>query len=94
MTYNQEFVKELLVNYKDNQKKVKCLGINDKYLTFLELCLKSLEPYESDLLKTLFIEKISIRQYSRITGFSRDFVAKERDRLIRLIAQFFTLKFA
>lgn len=81
-------VKNLLIYYKDNETKQKIFG-KDEMHNFLKHCLECLEDYERDLIISIMVDKISIRSYSRRSGFSRSFIAKERDRIIALIAKFF-----
>jgi hypothetical protein len=84
-------VKNLLIYYKDNEIKQKVFG-NDEGHNFLKHCLECLEDYERHLISCIMVDKISIRCYSKKSGFSRSFIAKERDRIISLIAKFFMVK--
>lgn len=94
MTASDEYlrVKNMLTNYKDKEKMVKIFGTNIEEQCFLAHCLNCLEVYERDLITNIMIEKISVRCYSRKSGFSRNFITKERDRIILLIAKFFEIK--
>lgn len=84
-------VKNLLIYYKDNETKQKIFGKEEEH-DFLKHCIRCLESYERDLIISIMVDKISIRCYSKKSGFSRSFIAKERDRIISLIAKFFTVK--
>ena len=80
-------VKNSLIYYKDNETKQKIFGKEETHI-FLKHCLECLEDYERDLIISIMVDKISIRCYSRRSGFSRSFISKERDRIISLIAKF------
>lgn len=84
-------VKNLLIYYKDNEAKQKIFGKEEEH-NFLKHCLNCLENYERDLIISIMVDKISIRCYSKKSGFSRSLISKERDRIISLIAKFFTVK--
>ncbi|HOO23426.1 MAG TPA: hypothetical protein PKY53_07135 [Clostridia bacterium] len=84
-------VKNLLIYYKDNELKQKVFGEDEDHV-FLKHCIGCLENYEKDLIVSIMVDKISIRRYSRQSGFSRSFIAKERDRIVFLLAKFFALK--
>lgn len=84
-------VKNLLIYYKDNEIKQKIFGTDEDH-NFLKHCLECLEKYETDLIVSIMVDKISIRCYSKKSGFSRSFISKERDRIILLIAKFFAVK--
>ncbi|MFA6867177.1 MAG: hypothetical protein WCR54_06630 [Clostridia bacterium] len=93
MDYYNE-VEELLSNYKNKQKEIRVFSKEDSKQDFLKHCLDCLDDYEKELLDSIMIEKISIRQYSRQSGFSRAFVTKEKNRLIDLIAKFFQVNYS
>ncbi|NLL56040.1 MAG: hypothetical protein GX242_02380 [Clostridiales bacterium] len=84
-------VKNLLIYYKDNETKQRVFGKVEEH-NFLKHCLCCLEDYEKHLITSIMVDKISIRCYSRKSGFSRSFIAKERDRIISLIAKFFMVR--
>ena len=94
MTSNDAYlrVKNMLTNYKDKEKQIKIFGLDKEEQNFLTHCLACLDAYERDLVINIMIEKISVRCYSRKSGFSRNFITKERDRIILLIAKFFEIK--
>ncbi len=86
-------VYEILNNYKEKKSYSKVFNQNDEKLEFLEHCLECLEEYQKDLIISVCIEKISIRRYSKMTGFSRSFITKEKDKAVELLAKFFKVKF-
>jgi hypothetical protein len=87
-------VKIMLSNYKALEIEQRIFGMQDDEHSFLNHCISCLESYEKDLVVNVLIEKVSIRRYSRKTGFSRNFIAKERDRIISLLGKFFMIKYS
>lgn len=92
--FTQTDLTELLHNYKVNQREQKIIGGYNETMAFLEHCLTQLEGYERSLLVNIMIEKISIRKYSKISGFSRNFIAKQRQLLVAQLTKIFNIKFS
>lgn len=78
---------------RDAKKEESALGVTNERLRFLEHCLNQLDDYERDILIKTFSEGVSMRKYSRYTGFSRSFIAKQRERSAELVAKFFNIKY-
>lgn len=57
----------------------------------MDKCLENIEPYERDILEKTLIENVSVREYSRRSGFSRESVTKERQRVLKMLAKFFNV---
>ncbi len=57
----------------------------------MDKCLENIEPYERDILEKTLIENVSVREYSRRSGFSRESVTKERQRVLKMLAKFFNI---
>lgn len=57
----------------------------------MDRCLENIEPYERDILEKTLIENVSVREYSRRSGFSRESVTKERQRVLKMLAKFFNI---
>jgi len=97
--YSSE-VKELLNSYGVIKKEIavcKQAGVpcaeKEEKIKFLDFCLGVLETYERELIMAICMNGISIRQYSRCAGFSRNFIAKERDRILSMLTRFFVIKY-
>lgn len=93
MTDNINEVKELLEQFKERKNYVKVFEQKDDKVEFLEHCLACIEEYQKDIIYSIMIDKISVRRYSRLTGFSRNFIAKERDKTLDLLSKFFYVKY-
>lgn len=87
-------INEMLLNFREKEIQSKIFGKTDEQYKFLRHCINCLETYERDLITSIMIDKISIRNYARKTGFSRSFIAKERDRIIILISKFFQIRYS
>lgn len=99
MEYKNE-VEDLLYKYSEYKKEVEVLEkVNGnskslgKRIKFLEYCLTLLDTYQKELIMSVCINGISIRKYSQYTGMSRNFIAKEKNKIIELLARFFEIKF-
>ena len=93
ITYNEQKILEIMAEYKERKKKSEIFNEADEEIEFLDKCIKTFDLYERDLLEKTCIEKVSIRRYSKISGFSRNYVTKQRNQLLSLIARFFTIMF-
>lgn len=91
--YEENDLKDLLINLKDRKKEAKALDRPDKEAEFLEHCLNFLDPYEKDILLKTYSEKISIRKYSAYSGFSRNFISTQREKSVKLLTKFFNVKY-
>lgn len=87
-----QHITALLNGFRENEIRAKVFNNADEDHKFLVHCISCLEGYEKDLVESILINKVSIRRYSKKTGFSRTFIAKERDRLINLLAKFFLIR--
>ncbi|NCA92862.1 hypothetical protein EOM82_06410 [bacterium] len=94
MNWTEEKITMLLTNYRENKREQKILGYNNEKTAFLEHCLKHLDEYERDLLEKTMLEGVSIRKYSKISGFSRNFIAKQQHLLISQLTKIFNIKFS
>lgn len=94
MIFTQNMVLTMLLNHKEHQREEKIMGKGKETTAFLEHCLNQLDDYESNLLKSTTMEKISIRKYAKISGFSRNFVTKQRQALIAQLTKIFNIKFS
>lgn len=94
MIFTQNMITEMLLNLKGDLREQKIMGKSKETTAFLEHCLNQLEDYESDLLKSTTMEKVSIRKYAKISGFSRSFVTKQRQLLIAQLTKIFNIKFS
>ena len=99
MDYIDE-IELLMNNYGDMKKEIKVLKNTggdfeekEKKLNFLDYCLSLLETYERELIMSICMNSISIRRYSRHSGFSRNFISKEKKRILVLFNKFFNIKF-
>ncbi len=92
--WTEEKLTKLFANYRENKREQKIFGYNNEKTAFLEHCLKHLDEYERDLLQNTMLEGISIRKYSKITGFSRNFIAKQQRLLITQLTKIFNIKFS
>lgn len=71
---------------------IDCAAKEDK-LNFLDWCLTQLDSYERNLITALCMDGVSIRHYANVSGFSRYFVAKERDRVLEMLERYFKIRF-
>lgn len=78
-------------NYKDKKKEEAIFGYKSEETAFLERCLDNIEPYEKDIVEKTLIENISVRRYSKESGFSRETVTNQRNRVIKLLTKFFNI---
>lgn len=103
MKCGKDFTMEIydyMKNYKDYRKEFavyKQAGVdcceNERKLDFLDYCMGLLEEYERKLISAVCFEGLPVRRYSRISGFSRYYICKERDRIIELFNKYFKVKF-
>ena len=89
--YDEQKISELLKSYKERKKIALVCEKKDEEIEFLDKCIKSLEDYEKDLVEKVCIENISVRAYSKNSGFSRDFITKRKKYLLELISKFFNI---
>lgn len=99
MEYKNE-VEDLLYNFSVYKKEAEVLekvkGSSKQLgrkIKFMEYCLTLLDTYQKELVMSVCINKISIRKYSQYTGMSRNFISKEKNKIIELLARFFEIKF-
>lgn len=81
----------MLRGYKERKKEEAIFGIKDEEIAFLDRCLDNIEPYERDIVEKTLIENVSLRQYAKLSGFSRDTVTGQRRRVLGMLARFFNL---
>ena len=81
----------MLRGYKEKKKEEAILGTKNEETAFLDRCLDNIEPYERDILEKTLIENVSLRQYAKMSGFSRDSVTKQRQRVLKMLAKFFNM---
>lgn len=93
VTYDENQIVSLLKSYKDIKKQNAVFESNDPELEFLDKCLRYLDDYERDILEKTFIDGVSMRKYALYSGFSRNFIAKQRLKSVALIAKFFNINF-
>ncbi|MDD4315954.1 MAG: hypothetical protein PHC84_02210 [Clostridia bacterium] len=99
MDYKME-IDDMLKNLNERKKEVaviKKVGGEfehlDRKIKFLEYCLTLLETYQKELIFSVCINGISIRKYADYTGLSRNFIAKEKTRVITQFDKYFNIKF-
>lgn len=85
---------ELLFNHKANIREQKIIGCYNETTAFLTHCLNHLEEYERNLLVNIMINRVSIRKYSKMSGFSRNFIAKQQQLLLAQLTKIFNIKFS
>lgn len=90
--FNEEKLFELCKGYKEKKKINAIFGLNDERTEFLDKCLDNIEPYEKDIILQTCIEGISLRQYAKMSGFSRDTITKERKRIMSMLVRFFNME--
>lgn len=88
-TFDETKISALLKEYKERKKVEAIFGTKDEMVDFADKCLNNIEPYEKDIIVNTCIEGVSLRQYAKISGFSRDTVTKERKRILDMLARFF-----
>lgn len=93
INYDEKYIVDLLKNYKDIKKQVAVFEDSNAELEFLDKCLKFLEDYERDILEKTYIDGVSMRKYALYSGFSRNFIAKQRLKSVGLLAKFFNINF-
>ena len=81
----------MLRGYKEKKKEEAIFGVKNSLIGFMDKCLENIEPYERDILEKTLIENVSVREYSRRSGFSRESVTKERQRVLKMLAKFFNI---
>ncbi len=99
MDYKAE-IQDLLSNLSQRKKElavIKTVGGDyediERKINFLEYCLDLLETYQRELIFSVCINGISIRKYANFTGMSRNFISKEKMRILEQIDRFFNIKF-
>lgn len=99
MDYKTE-IEDLLKNLSERKKElavIKKVGGDfermERKIKFLEYCFSLLETYQKELIFSVCVNGISIRKYANFTGMSRNFIAKEKMRIITLLDRFFNIKF-
>lgn len=99
MDYKTE-IEDLLKNLNERKKElavIKKVGGDferiERKIKFLEYCFSLLETYQKELIFSVCVNGISIRKYANFTGMSRNFIAKEKMRVITLLDRFFNIKF-
>ncbi len=99
MDYKTE-IEDLLKNLSERKKElavIKKVGGDfesmERKIRFLEYCFSLLDTYQKELIFSVCVNGISIRKYSNFTGMSRNFIAKEKMRIITLLDRFFNIKF-
>ena len=80
---------ELLKDYRNRKKELAIFGERDDETEFLERCLQGIEEFERDVIEKTCMDGVSIRQYAKMSGFSREAVTKERKRVLSLLCRFF-----
>ena len=93
MIYTPERVERILTELTEREKAEGVFGKPDEEARFLRHCLKFLDAGERDIIEKTYLEGVSVRKYSRLSGFSRNFISKQRDRTIELLTKFFNVKF-
>lgn len=100
MDYRNE-IEDLLTGlsgYKRQLSVVKEVGGKsnqlEKKVKFLEFCLSLLETYQKELVLSVYTNGISIRKYSDHTGLSRNFISKEKQRVIDEFNKYFEIKYS
>ena len=85
----------LLENYKLNESKMKLVKYNDnpnknlqeieEEMNQLNYCIDCLPKEQKDIITKIYIDKISIRQLSKIGLMSRSTIARKRDLAIKML---------
>lgn len=88
-TFDENKISNFFKEYKERKKIKAIFGTQDELTDFADKCLENIEPYEKDIIVNTCIEGVSLRQYSKMSGFSRDTVTKERKRILCMLAKFF-----
>ena len=83
----------MLAGYKERKKELAIFAKRDEKTEFLEKCLANIDDYERDILVKTYMEGVSVRSYSRESGFSRETINKERKRILGMLAKFFNVMF-
>lgn len=65
----------------------------EKKINFLEFCFSLLETYERELILSVCINGVSIRKYADHTGMSRNYISKEKGRIIEDFSRYFEIKY-
>lgn len=99
MDYKKD-IEELMENLSERKKELavlKKVGGDckelEKRLKFLEFCFTLLDKYEKELIFSVCINGISIRKYADHTGLSRNFISKEKNKIIAQFDKFFKIKY-
>ena len=89
---HQNQVNELLRDYKERKVVAEVLHRKDEELDFLDECIGCFEPHERDLIVKTCVEGVSLREYARQSGVSRDTLSKERKKLLAFLGRIFCLR--
>lgn len=99
MDYRND-ITETLKNYRLIKKELtlmKALGKECKEkeseIAFIEYCMTLLEDYERELVARTFIDGVSVRSFARACGYSRNYVTKEREKILTQLNTFFKIKY-
>ena len=89
-------VKELLKNYKLNKTKIK-MGTADselkKKMEFLDKCISSIDDTEKEIIVDCYIKGKSLALTGKRFGYTKQGMAKRRDRAVQMIEIIFQTEF-
>ncbi len=91
--YTVDYVTALLEECADRERCVYATGKKDEEIAFLRHGMEYLDVEQRDILEKIFLEKVSLRGYSKVSGFSRHFLKKRIDESILLLVKFFNVKY-
>lgn len=91
MNYTSSDVEILLRDYRNLKKEEALSGERKKKVVYLERCLDVLDPYEREIVVKTVSDGMSVRELSRRSGMSRNFITKERERILLLLSRFFKI---
>lgn len=91
--YDVSDVENILKNFCDREKEAEIFERKDEEIDFMKRCLRYLDASEKDILEKIYFDKISVRKYSTLSGFSRNFIVKQKNKSIELLTKFFNVKF-
>lgn len=89
--FDETELRKLMDDYTERKEICRIFGKDDPLLNFFDRCLNNLEYEEKDLIEKTCLQKMSLRQYARETGYARTTVTRERDRILKLLVKFFRL---
>ncbi|MBR1748073.1 MAG: hypothetical protein IJ735_07740 [Clostridia bacterium] len=93
MTYDRQYLENLLRSARERKLRAKVLEKPDEELDFLYRCLDGLDGDGKKLLTALYIDGGSVRRCAMVTNLSRYYVEREKDRLLGLLSGLFTERF-